>query len=192
MGFRVSCTHLPTRAHSFQIRDSESCAPHRNIPWSFPHLLLRRSVQYNHCLPLLASVSMPSSRASSAARSRRGTSIHGRRQSSISSHSSRSSLPKKATSHWQSGAHQKRHTTASITPLSQPASTVGSVTPQPVHRRPPRDSDDADEIQGHVIMAVDVKEKGKVGCTYYISREERLLCMEDSLKGGIEMIERCR
>ena len=55
-----------------------------------------------------------------------------------------------------------------------------------------RDSDDADEIQEHVIMAVDVKEKGRVGCAYYVSRAERLLCMEDSPKAGIDMIERCR
>lgn len=69
---------------------------------------------------------------------------------------------------------------------------MGSITPQPVHQRITRDSDDADEIQEHVIMAVDVKEKGRVGCAYYVSREERLLCMEDSPQAGIEMIERCR
>ena len=39
-------------------------------------------------------------------------------------------------------------------------------------------------------MALDVKEKGKVGCAYYLSKEERLRCMEDIPRGGIETIDR--
>ena len=134
---------------------------------------------------------MPSSRGLSGTRSGREASTHERRQSSVSTYSSRSSTSKKATSRWQSGNRQKRHGTASLTPLSRPASILGPVTPQPVNQRIWPESNDADEVQEHVIMAVDVKEKGKVGCAYYISREERLLCIEDSPKTGFEMIERC-
>lgn len=39
-------------------------------------------------------------------------------------------------------------------------------------------------------MALDIKERGTVGCAYYVAREERLFCMEDLPKGGLGMIEK--
>lgn len=42
-----------------------------------------------------------------------------------------------------------------------------------------------------VIMAVDLRGRGTVGCAYYVAREEKLYMMEDIRFGGIEVIETC-
>lgn len=43
-----------------------------------------------------------------------------------------------------------------------------------------------------VIMAVDLRDRGTVGCAYYVAREEKLYLMEDVRFGGIEIIETCK
>jgi DNA mismatch repair protein MSH5 len=43
-----------------------------------------------------------------------------------------------------------------------------------------------------VIMAVDLRERGTVGCCYYVAREEKLYCIEDVRFGGIEVIDTCK
>jgi DNA mismatch repair protein MSH5 len=53
------------------------------------------------------------------------------------------------------------------------------------------DEDNTDEALDNVIMAIDMKEHGTVGCAYYVAREERLFCMEDTIHGGIETVEAC-
>ena len=40
-----------------------------------------------------------------------------------------------------------------------------------------------------IIMAVDMRERGTVGCSYYVAREEKLYFMDDVLSGGIEVID---
>ena len=54
------------------------------------------------------------------------------------------------------------------------------------------DEDDTDEMLDNVIMAVDMKERGTVGCAYYVAREERLFCMEDMVHGGRDVVETCQ
>jgi DNA mismatch repair protein MSH5 len=51
--------------------------------------------------------------------------------------------------------------------------------------------DDRDEMFDNVIMAIDMKERGTVGCAYYVAREERLFCMEDVVNGGKDVVETC-
>jgi DNA mismatch repair protein MSH5 len=51
--------------------------------------------------------------------------------------------------------------------------------------------DDTDETLDNVIMAIDMKEHGTVGCAYYVTREERLFCMEDVVHGGTDTVETC-
>jgi DNA mismatch repair protein MSH5 len=51
--------------------------------------------------------------------------------------------------------------------------------------------DDNDEMLDNVIMAIDMKERGTVGCAYYVAREERLFCMEDVVCGGKDVVETC-
>jgi DNA mismatch repair protein MSH5 len=53
------------------------------------------------------------------------------------------------------------------------------------------DEDDTDETLDNVIMAIDMKEHGTVGCAYYVTREERLFCMEDIVHGGTDIVETC-
>jgi DNA mismatch repair protein MSH5 len=53
------------------------------------------------------------------------------------------------------------------------------------------DEDNTDETLDNVIMAIDMKEHGTVGCAYYVAREERLFCMEDIVHGGIDTVEAC-
>jgi DNA mismatch repair protein MSH5 len=50
------------------------------------------------------------------------------------------------------------------------------------------DQQDADALN-EVIMAVDVKERGTVGCCYYVARDEKLFFMEDMKLGGIDAID---
>lgn len=40
-----------------------------------------------------------------------------------------------------------------------------------------------------VIMAVDLRDRGTVGCAYYVAREEKLYMMDDIRFGGMEVIE---
>jgi DNA mismatch repair protein MSH5 len=40
-----------------------------------------------------------------------------------------------------------------------------------------------------VIMAIDMKERGTIGCAYYIARQETLCLMEDIKMGGLEIID---
>lgn len=51
--------------------------------------------------------------------------------------------------------------------------------------------EESDELD-QVIAALDVKERGIVGCAYYVAREERLYCMEDVKSDGAEVIETCK
>lgn len=43
------------------------------------------------------------------------------------------------------------------------------------------------EDQEHILMALDIKERGAVGCAYY--KDETLFCMDDIKIGGLSMIE---
>jgi len=40
-------------------------------------------------------------------------------------------------------------------------------------------------------MAVDMRERGTVGCSYYVAREEKLYFMEDVKFGSIETVDLC-
>ena len=73
----------------------------------------------------------------------------------------------------------------------EPSATPRSASPAaPAPDRNGR-SDSAEELLDHIIVAIDAKERGNVGCAYYIAREQRLFCMEDVPRGGTESIERC-
>lgn len=46
-----------------------------------------------------------------------------------------------------------------------------------------------DNSLDQVIMAVDMRDKGTVGCCYYVAREEKLYMMDDVKYGGIDVID---
>ena len=53
------------------------------------------------------------------------------------------------------------------------------------------DREDNDSLN-EIVMAIDLRDRGTVGCCYYIAREERLYLMEDVKSGGIEIIDTCK
>ena len=48
--------------------------------------------------------------------------------------------------------------------------------------------EDADAMN-EIIMAVDLRDRGTVGCAYYVAREEKLCLMEDIKVGGLDIID---
>lgn len=52
------------------------------------------------------------------------------------------------------------------------------------------DATDADlDALDEIIMSVDIKERGTIGCSYYVAREEKLYFMQDMSLGSIEVID---
>lgn len=51
---------------------------------------------------------------------------------------------------------------------------------------------EVDDSLDQVIMAVDMRDKGTVGCCYYVAREEKLYMMDDTTYGGIDVIDACQ
>lgn len=47
---------------------------------------------------------------------------------------------------------------------------------------------DADDLN-EVVMAVNMRERGTVGCAYYLARQETLYVMEDVQLGSVEVVE---
>ena len=43
-----------------------------------------------------------------------------------------------------------------------------------------------------IVMALELKSRDTVGCSYYVAREEKLYLMGDITLGGLEIIETCR
>jgi hypothetical protein len=76
--------------------------------------------------------------------------------------------------------------------LSSTRSVIDGVSEEDTSRvvNEPDDDFDADTLN-EIVMAVEVRERGNVGCAYYVAREEKLFFMEDSKYGGIEIVENC-
>ena len=53
-----------------------------------------------------------------------------------------------------------------------------------------QDREENDSLD-EVIMAVDLRDRGTVGCCYYVAREEKLYLMEDVKHGGLEVVDSC-
>ena len=92
-------------------------------------------------------------------------------------------------------SHKRR---AAGIPLPRPASKRNAnalvLTSEPENIFAPEDDRQVHEREGsddldQVIMALDMKERGALGCAYYLAQEERLYCMEDVKSGGAEVIE---
>ena len=50
-------------------------------------------------------------------------------------------------------------------------------------------SDLNDDSLNEVVLAVDLRDRGNVGCAYYLAQEERLHMMDEVKLGGIEIID---
>ena len=55
-------------------------------------------------------------------------------------------------------------------------------------------NNDSEEVEhlNEVIMAVDMRNRGTVGCCYYVVMEEKLYLMEDVTHGGLEVVQACK
>lgn len=71
---------------------------------------------------------------------------------------------------------------------------------RPLPRQPPTsitpslgrdhfEDDLSDEALDEIVMAVDWKPRGTVGCAYYVAEQEKLYFMEDIGSGGLDIIE---
>lgn len=101
---------------------------------------------------------------------------------------------------FRASSAQRRFATDSVNPiLLRPISldafnvTTGLEHVQTGGRRGVPSVIDGDEYfvddSGEIVMAVDIKEKGTVGCCYYIAREERLSILSDVQFGGKDFID---
>jgi DNA mismatch repair protein MSH5 len=45
------------------------------------------------------------------------------------------------------------------------------------------------DSMNEVIMAVNMKDRGSIGCAYYVAREEKLCLMADISMGGLDIID---
>lgn len=75
-------------------------------------------------------------------------------------------------------------------PLHFPSQNVGQ------HGRengPERDAEiderEEDDFLNETIMALDLRDRGTVGCAYYVAREEKLYMLEDVRMSGLEVIQ---
>lgn len=46
-----------------------------------------------------------------------------------------------------------------------------------------------DDFDDHVIAAIDLKDHGTVGCSYYSAEEEKMYLLGDSRSGDMEIID---
>lgn len=77
-------------------------------------------------------------------------------------------------------------------------STVNSIFPAKVQRPGPcveetPTGDTLEEVAEddlcQVVMAIDIKERGTVGCSYYVAARKLLYILEDITLGGMDVVE---
>lgn len=49
-----------------------------------------------------------------------------------------------------------------------------------------------DELMDDVVMAVDMRDKGTVGCCYYLAVRETIFLMVDIKSAGLDIIDLCK
>ncbi|KAL8997254.1 MAG: hypothetical protein Q9169_003447 [Polycauliona sp. 2 TL-2023] len=84
-------------------------------------------------------------------------------------------------------ASSSRH--SSFAPIQDPSRTthlgLGFAAEQDVEINEREEDDSLNEV----VMALDLRDRGTVGCAYYIAREEKLYMMQDVSSGGIDIID---
>ncbi|OJD19083.1 hypothetical protein AJ78_00956 [Emergomyces pasteurianus Ep9510] len=126
--------------------------------------------------------------APSSSRTRRGG-FHASR-SSQHSHAKRNQRPYNSNS---SGRHARIASSArgssvgAYTVNSANTGVLGEWEPGQADRVQQEQNENDDLCQ--VVMALDMKERGTVGCCYYVTDEQKLYILEDTAFGGLEVIE---
>lgn len=110
--------------------------------------------------------------------------------------------------HSQQPSQQQPRTRVSLRPPSSQQPSASLISPRtPPNRRSPfqtaegnllpedetsiEERENADALH-EVIMCVDMRDRGTVGCAYYVARDEKLFLMADVTSGGTEVIETCK
>lgn len=101
-----------------------------------------------------------------------------RQQSATPSTASRLTTPNLSINSRQSSVPSVVH------PLRQPPTSI-----TPSLRQDNFDDNASDETLDEIVMAVDWKPRGTVGCAYYVAAQEKLYFMEDIESGGLDIIE---
>ena len=77
-----------------------------------------------------------------------------------------------------------------------PSSRAGSTAPSDLDVRPENEAEiqerEENDALNEVVMAVDLRDRGTVGCCYYVATEEKLYFMEDVKHGGFDIIDTCK
>ena len=76
-------------------------------------------------------------------------------------------------------------------PLSNPTVHEQSYAPTHAPLGPGRDMDaiEEDESLSETVMAVDMRDRGSIGCCYYVAATEKLYLLEDVKSGGLDTID---
>ncbi|KIW34581.1 uncharacterized protein PV07_01356 [Cladophialophora immunda] len=134
---------------------------------------------------------MPSS-ALGCASSRRGRGRSGGARGRSHGATSRPHSSRQCT---RSSRNRRNRRTSSATP----SQAVSNGHPTPVHSTLSPQSEGGqvaavrdDDFLEQVIMAVDIKGKGEIGCAYYVAGEERLLCMEQVIGGATDVVDKLK
>lgn len=106
-----------------------------------------------------------------------------------------SSVPRRIQTSSPAQPELPQRTRVSLKPPSSQSSVHASVRDENVIRAEVIESDaeiqlreDADAMN-EIIMAIDLRDRGTIGCAYYIAREEKLYLMEDIKMAGLDMID---
>lgn len=124
--------------------------------------------------------------------------------------SSAQSTPTHEAHHVEQFHQRVKKRVSLLPPSNQPSSRILSTPPQfphwqshpqsaspsQVEIRPEDDTviqerEDTDSLN-EVIMCVDMRDQGTVGCCYYVARDQRMYVMADVAYGGVEVIETCK
>ncbi|KAL8652401.1 MAG: hypothetical protein Q9210_002702, partial [Variospora velana] len=139
--------------------------------------------------------------SSSSNRGSRSSNLRGGEQSSVTRSSPTLRAPTKRRTRWPSASQETLRTTSrreSSAPLPSHLSYSypGAGKQRRPETAPERDGDiderEDDDSLHEVIMAVDLRDRGTIGCAYYVAREEKIYMMEDIRFGGTQYIESCK
>ena len=181
-----------------------------------PHLTFRLSVYNNLCAPdyndqfrlstAIEHVMAPFKQPQRRRKSSEAATSHGARSRAVSrptstqsnlptgsrySANSRRSSAESLQGQGRRKAPLRRPSTRSGRPISVATSrTFGGDERSTVATEAPPDDFEADiDMQNEVVMAVNLSDRGTVGCVYYVARDEKLYFMEDVRMGGADVID---
>lgn len=100
----------------------------------------------------------------------------------LSLHPSRSQLSSRSNSAQHRSVHESdraQFVSSSVETFVRPESAAAIA-----------EREGADSLN-EVIMCIDMRNKGAIGCCYYVARDQKLFVMADVSHGGIEVIEIC-